>query len=218
MEFKLIETTPSPSGGEVVCKLTATDGRSVQRISGKIAVDFFGELGIPADASGATELDEEKFDAIVFAMKKTDAIETGLKLLEYSQNTKRALKTKLVMRGYSRDVADEAVDFIEGHGYINEYDMACALVEDMATRRLYGRMRIKNELFSKGFDQGAAARALEESDVDYVDICATRIKKTGGTGIFEDKVSRIKAVSSLTRYGFTLDEIKDAIKLIESGQ
>ncbi len=218
MEFMLIETTPSPSGEEVVCKLTAREGRSVQHISGAIAADFFGELGIPSETETETVIDGEKFDAVVFAMKKTDAIKTGLKLLYYSQNTKRALKTKLVTRGFSRDVADEAVDFIEGHGYINEYDMACALVDDMAKRRLYGSIRIKNELFSKGFAQDAMARALEDSDIDYVDICADRIRRSGGAGIFEDSASRIKAVSSLTRYGFTLDEIKDAIKRIESGQ
>ncbi|MBO4429161.1 MAG: regulatory protein RecX [Clostridia bacterium] len=216
MIFKLIETAPSPSGEEVVCKLTATDGRLVQRFSGSVAADFFGELGIPSETTEEKEIDGEKFDEIVFYMKKTDAIKTGLKLLEYSQNTRRALCAKLAVRGFSREIASAAADYLEGHGYINEYDMACALVDDLANRRLYGAMRIKNELFAKGFAQDVSARAMEDADVDYVSMCAERIKKAGGTDIFKDKISRVKAISSLARYGFTLDEIKEAIKLVDS--
>lgn len=216
MIYKLIETTPAPSGEEVVCKLTATDGRLVQRLSGSVAADLFGDLGIPSETKEEKELDEEKFDEIVFYMKKTDAIKTGLKLLEYSQNTRRALCAKLAVRGFSRETASEAADYLEGHGYINEYDMACALIDDLANRRLYGAMRIKNELFSKGFAQDVSARAMEDADIDYVALCAERIKKAGGTGVFREKIPRVKAVSSLARYGFTLDEIRDAIKRVDS--
>lgn len=216
MEIYLTETAPSPSGEEVVCKMTLRDGRNVQRVKGEIAADFFFGLGIPSETRVETPITHEKFSEIEYAMKKTDAVKIGINLLSFAPNTKRALCEKLKMRGVGREVAADAVDFLADCGYINEYEMALTLIDDMANRRLYGRMRIKNELFAKGFSPDAASRAVEDSDVDFVGVCAERIKKTVGVSVFSEREGRMKAVSSLMRYGFTTDEIKEALAQINN--
>lgn len=216
MEIFITETAPSPSGEEVVCKITVRDGRNVQHVKGEIAADFFPKLSIPLKTTAQVFISEEKFEQIEYAMKKTDAIKAGLNLLSFAPNTKRALIEKLLVRGVKRDVAVDAVEFIASCGYINEYEMALGLVDDMANRRGYGRLRIKNELFSKGFEAETSARALEDSEIDYIVICAERIKKMGGTAAFAERDARMKNVSSLMRCGFTIDEIKEALTKVKS--
>ena len=215
MDYFIIETAPSPSGEEVVCKMEAREGRSIRQIKGEIAADFFGELNIPIKLGCESRVTEEKFGRIEYAMKKTDAVKAGLKLLSFAPNTKRALREKLVVRGVSRDVAADAVEFLADCGYINEYEMALSLVSDMAKRRQYGRIRIKNEMFAKGFERETASRALDDSDIDYVGICAERIRKLGGTSAFVERDARMKNVSALARCGFTTDEIKEALALVK---
>lgn len=215
MDYFIIETAPSPSGEEVVCKMEAREGRSIRQIKGEIAADFFGELNIPSELGCESRVTEEKFGRIEYAMKKTDAVKAGLKLLSFAPNTKRALVEKLAVRGVKREIAADAVEFIADCGYINEYEMALSLVSDMAKRRGYGRLRIKNELFSKGFERETSSRALEESDIDYVDICAERIRKLGGTAAFAERDARMKNVSALARCGFTTDEIKEALTRVK---
>lgn len=215
MDYFIIETAPSPSGEEVVCRLEERDGRLRRQIKGEIAVDFFGDLNIPTALGCESRVPEEKFRRIEYAMRKTDAVKAGLKLLSFAPNTKRALREKLIVRGVGRDIAEDAVEFLSECGYINEYEMARSLIDDMAKRRQYGRLRIKKELFAKGFEADVSSRAIDESDIDYVEICAERIRKLGGTAAFAERDARMKNVSSLIRYGFMMDEIKEALTLVK---
>lgn len=215
MEIFITETAPSPSGEEVVCKMEVREGRNVQRIKGEIAADFFPPLGIPSELGCESKISREKFEQIEYAMRKTDAVKAGLNLLSFAPNTKRALVEKLAVRGVKREIAADAVEFIASCGYINEYEMARGLVDDMANRRGYGRLRIKNELFAKGFAAETAAKAIDDSEIDYVGICAERIRKMGGTAAFAERDARMKNVSSLMRHGFVTDEIKEALTRVK---
>lgn len=215
MKAYVTEITPSPSGEEVTVKAELIEDRSVMRIKGEISTDLFKETELPWQTSENIEIDEEKYELLSSLMKKTDAIKLGIGLLSYAPNTKRALKEKLVQRGVLRDIAEEAVDILEEYGYINEFSLAENFVIDLAERRLYGRARIKNELFAKGFSSNAASHAIETIDTDFSAICAKRIEKTLGLRVFDDRQSRVKAVSSLMRYGFTTDEIKNAIIMLK---
>jgi SOS response regulatory protein OraA/RecX len=54
---------------------------------------------------------------------------------------------------------------------------------------------------------------MEDDDIDFVLICAKRIEKMGGREIFADRDEKRKAIAALTRYGFSYDDIKDALKM-----
>ena len=212
MEIILKQATPSPNGGEVVCKIEITDGRSVQSVSGEIALDFLDGLDITVNTETPVSLSREAYDRIEYAMKKTDAVKKGINLLSYAKSTKRGLYQKLIIHGYSREIAADAVDFISSCGYIDEEDMAERFVDYLANERLYGMNRIKNELFSKGFAPDVSDGVMRRCEIDFVDICRKRIEKLGGRKAFADKAQRIKAVSSLLRAGFSYDEIREALK------
>ena len=211
----LKKTAPSPSGEEVVCKITMTEGRHIREVSGEIALEFFVGLGIPSSTDEPTELTTEQYDKIEHAMKKTDAVKRGLNLLSFSQNTRRTLFEKLVQRGFSKEIAWDAVTFLHECGYMDEYGMACDVIEDMATRRRFGPLKIKNELFTKGFPTDIVARAMEETDVDFIAGCVGRIEDLGGLAALSGRDGRFKTFSALSRAGYTMDEIREAINVLK---
>ena len=214
MKISIKEITPSPTGEEVFILIKLFDGGNSATAKGEVAADFFLSLGLPVKLTDEIEISREKYEEIEYLMKKTDAVKKGISLLSFSPNTKRALSQKLVMRGISRDIAEDACLYLSECGYINEYEMAMGFISDLANRRLYGRTRIKNELFSKGFQSSAAQNAIDDSDIDFIEICEKRINQMGGRQIFAEKSTRMKVVSSIIRYGFTLDEIREALSRI----
>ena len=214
MKISIKEITPSPTGEEVFILIKLFDGCNSATAKGEMASDFFLTLGLPTKLTGEIEISREKYDEIEYLMKKTDAVKKGISLLSFAPNTRRALSQKLVMRGISRDIADDACLYLSECGYINEYEMAVGFISDLANRRLYGRARIKNELYSKGFESDAAQNAIDDSDIDFIKICEKRINQMGGIRIFAERSMRMKSVSSLIRYGFTTDEIREALRSI----
>jgi SOS response regulatory protein OraA/RecX len=214
MDYFIIETAPSPSGEEVVCKMEAREGRSIRQKKAR-SPPTFRRTQHSERAWVRVESDGGKIRAHRIRDEKDGRRKSGAEAPFVCAEYERALREKLIVRGVSRDVAADAVEFIADCGYINEYEMALSLVSDMAKRRGYGRLRIKNELFSKGFERETASRALEESDIDYVDICAERIRKLGGTAAFAERDARMKNVSALARCGFTTDEIKEALTRVK---
>ena len=216
MKISIKEITPSPSGEEVFILIKLFDGCKSATAKGEVAADFFLSLGLPVKLADEIEISREKYDEIEYLMKKTDAVKKGISLLSFAPNTKRALSQKLVMRGVSRDIAEDACLYLSECGYINEYEMAMGFISDLANRRLYGRARIKNELYAKGFESSAAQNAIDDSDIDFIKICEKRINQMGGKQIFADRSTRMKVVSSIIRYGFTTDEISRALRNISA--
>lgn len=212
MEFILEQTYPSPSGGDIVCRMTQSTDGEARHVKGEILCDLFSELALPTTTDEPTKIDEETYKRAEYLMKMTDAVKKCVELLSYSQNTRRALYQKLVLRGFARDVSADAVEYVSAQGLIDEFSMAQSLVYDMASRRLYGRQRIKSELLSKGFPIDVCERAIDQCEEDFVELCRKMIEKLGGVGIFEDRTARAKAISSLMRHGFSFDEIKSAIR------
>ena len=82
----------------------------------------------------------------------------------------------------------------------------------MAEKKLYGARRISTALFEKGFSKEAVHAAMGGADVDFSVICRKRIEKMGGRELFAAKETKQKAVAALLRYGFSYDNIKEALK------
>ena len=99
---------------------------------------------------------------------------------------------------------------------ISEHTDAELLAESLAERKLYGKNRIKKELFAKGFEADAIRDAMESLDVDFAEICAKRVKNMGGIAVFEEKETKSKAMASLMRYGFSYDDVREAVEFLKN--
>ena len=57
--------------------------------------------------------------------------------------------------------------------------------------------------------------ALENTEADFVQACTERISMMGGKEIFAEPRQKQKAISALLRYGYSYDDIREALRKIQ---
>lgn len=214
MKITIEKITPIREGEAVVVSLSLSDGVHEEKCKREIATDLFFEMGFPMSAGDGIEIDREKYEAIDDASELTAAIIKGASLIGFAENTKRTLVSKLISRGFSKDISLRATDYLEKVGYIDEKSQAGELFSDLAEKRLYGPSRIRNELYRKGFADEAIENAMQ-TEVDFDRILAERIEKTINLEDFAERTKRQRIIASLMRYGFSVGNIKNALTILK---
>ena len=202
------------NGEEAEISLEISNGKESQYIKGKVSAAMFSSLRLPVALNTPLLIEREQCEEILRAMKLYSAIRKGLDLLGYAKNTPKALTEKLRKKGYSSEFAEEAVSFLVEKGYIRENEDAAQFAENLALKIGYGKKRIQQELFKKGFSEDVIREALEYGEFDFSEACAKRIRTMGGAEIFETPEKRSKAIASLLRYGFSYEDIREARALL----
>lgn len=215
MNILLYAVNPISGGEETELCFELSDGEHIEKKKLVITAEMFFELGFPHFPCGKVEISCGKLDEIEYLAEKTAAIKRGLYILSFADNTKKSLVRKLIMKGFSKEIAADAADHLEKTGYINETEAAKTLSHDMAQKKLYGPRRISAALYEKGFSRNAVESAMKELDEDFHIICGKRIEAMGGKEIFADKAKKQKAVASLMRYGFSYDDIREGLRLLK---
>lgn len=160
------------------------------------------------------EISEELFDAIERASRLSQAIRCGENLLSYGANSALTLTRKVMRHGYTREEAAEAVSHLVSAGLINEWEDLSREV-DTCLRKHWGAERIHAHLWSRGYDRETMSRLPELLDeVDFPDHCAALLRKQYG-GLPTDREERNRVTAALYRYGYRLDEIKEAFKRLQ---
>ncbi len=188
---------------------------NVQQMKGKIAAFMLHDLELPSQLIQPIEISRERCESLIYSMQKTSAIKKGIVFLEYAKNTRRTLKTKLVRKGFSPEIAEDAVEYLAEKGYIREENDALQFAETLAVRRHFGKNRIKKELFAKGYTSDIIADTIEELDVDFAKICAERISSMGAEDAFSSPEMKRKNTAALLRYGFSYDDIREAMVILK---
>ena len=133
----------------------------------------------------------------------------ALQILSYGSCSEKMLCRKLVMKGISREIAEEAVVELCAKGFLDSSASAVREVEK-GIAKLWGRKRIAAALFEKGYADRTVREALSVlSEVDEVELCARRIEKQVGE-IPADINERRKLIASLERHGFSSSQIREA--------
>ncbi len=210
MKILLYKVNPISGGEETELYFELSSGENFERTKLTVSAEMFFELGFSVGAR-ETEVSRETYEYVTFLAEKHAAVKKGIAILAFGDNTKRALASKLRTKGFSREASEEACDFLEAAGYIDEAENAKMLARDMAEKKLYGAKRINAALYEKGFTKEAISASLAEIDVDFAEICRVRIEKMGGRELFASAETKQKAVAALLRYGFSYSEIKEAL-------
>ena len=213
MKILLYKVNPISGGEETELYLEISSGEHFERNKFTVSAEMFFELGFSVNFSGEKELSREKYEEITLLAERHSAVKRGLSILSFGDNTKKGLAAKLRTKGFSREAAEYACEYLAESGYINEAESAKLLARDMAEKKLYGARRIAAALFEKGFSREAISAAEDEVDVDFAAICAKRIAKMGGRELFVSPETKKKAVAALLRYGFSYEDIKEALKI-----
>ena len=162
---------------------------------------------------GKGEITEEYYERLEAASQLCAAMRCGENLLSYGANSVQMLTRKLVQRGFSKEQALCAAEKLEEMGLIDEAGDLRREVEKCLRKR-WGAKRISTHLWSRGFGADAMAELSEVlEDVDFTANCAAMIRKHYGEPP-TDAAEQRRMVASLTRYGYSLGEIKSALLLL----
>jgi SOS response regulatory protein OraA/RecX len=163
------------------------------------------------------EISEEEFERLECASRFCTAVDCGENLLSYGANSVQTLTRKIMRHGYTKQEATEAAEYLESIGLINEREDLLREVEK-CLRKHWGAERIRGHLWTRGYGRhlmDELPSVLEQ--VDFSEQCAALIRKQYG-GWPQDRETRNRMVASLYRYGYKLDEIKEAGKRLEHQQ
>ena len=195
---------------EVSVSFEIRQGEAVQRESFLIGAAALADMYIAVG-----ECSRETFDAVSLAAEQYAALKAGLSMLSYGAYSKKALCRKLTQRGFSRQIAAETADTLSALGYIDETADAFREAQ-RAVAKLWGKRRIYAHLLEKGYSEEAihsAICSLEDEGVDFSELCADRLRQMG-RDISRDPKEKQRLIASLMRYGFSMSEIKTAVKSI----
>lgn len=197
-------------GAEMLVQLLLENGEHQEQKSLVITTEQYCEFNLTRGP-----ISEETYERIEEAAELCRALRSGESLLSYGANSVQALTRKLVGKGYNREVAATAAERLAGYGLIDEERDMKREVEK-CLRKLWGSKRISAHLWSKGY-AAETMRGLSEllEDIDFSQNCAALIKKHYGE-VPTDADEHRRMIASLSRYGYSIGEIREAIRHLHS--
>ncbi len=144
--------------------------------------------------------------------KKPDgerAKRSAVNMLGYAACSERRLREKLARKGYARADIDTAIAYVRAKGLLNDARDAAHAVEYLANARLFGRRKIVETLYRKGY----ARNAIEAADwdaLDFVAVCAEFLARHADTD-----ADRETMIALARRRGFSAAEALAALRKLE---
>lgn len=148
--------------------------------------------------------------------RAVSALSRAFILLGAADNSERSLVRKLRERGFALDEAEAAARELCIAGYINEPEQISRIASVLAERKLYGRRRIIEELYRRGYSRENITRwrDSESHEIDFTASCVKNIIRRGGLPPKNDVAGKRKLLSYLYRRGFSSDDIREAVRYI----
>lgn len=180
-----------------------------------------------ADAKrlGFLELNDDDFpiefqdeELIEHLSQKLKAIHYCNYLLSFSDKSVRVLRQKLKEKEYTQEVIDECLEVLQKNGVVNDNALCREKYLQIASSKLYGPARIKNELFAKGFSFEDIKNAESELELDFEELLTElcqKLLKNGKTDL-SDKVALEKFKAKLIRYGYSFSQISSVLKSFDT--
>ncbi|MPM89268.1 Regulatory protein RecX [bioreactor metagenome] len=140
------------------------------------------------------------------------AQDTAARYLGYKMRTKREVAEKLSESGYSENIAERVLQSLEKYDYINDDIYCIKYIKETLELRPKGKFLIKQALKLKGIDEETIDRAIEEAEIDELEIAKSLLmKKYEGFANMDNK-ELSKTYGFLQRKGFSYGIIKEAVR------
>ena len=166
--------------------------------------------------SAGDELTTDQYEALEAATHYRRALNKGMELLSYGANSGASLRRKLTQRGYSREIAERVEQQLIEQGYIDEVSDADRVVK-VCLAKGYGRRRIIMKLRERGYGEDVVDEvSYTLDDCDFTERCADFILKKYRT-LPSERRDMEKLIAAMSRYGYSLGEIRDALKMLKNG-
>ena len=166
------------------------------------------------DIKEGDRIDDAHFLKIREEMIFDNARRHAFAILSYGENNKRSLIQKLRQKGYALEVCENIALYMEHRGYIDEKKQI-GLLCDTYLRKKFGKLKIKNELIVKGYAREDVEEYVSRhlADVNFAENCAYIIENKYFP-IPKDPKELAKMMGALMKYGYTISDIKEAVRLV----
>ncbi len=188
-----------PGVGEAIVKALSQEYR--------ITIADLEACGITADSP----VDEESLSFLSTAEEKLRCIKKAFVYLSYKGYSKRALGQKLKRASFSDVIVETVISLLENKGYLDDYNLCAEQAVALQKYKGFGVLRIKKELYAKGFDRDCIENALAELEETQEEQVTEILRKKFPCLNSEDRQARAKATAYLASRGYSYDEINNAI-------
>ena len=194
-----------------------SNGENSEERKLSVASNMLFEIGRIGPGALPFELSEEQFDLLEYDSRLWSAVKKALDLLSYSDCSKRRLAEKLVQRGFSRELSEDAADYAERLGYIDEKSQLSRAVDDLAAKG-YGRSRIKQELVKKGISREVISDELDAllDGIDFDESLTTLLERKADLSRLDSSPDGLKyresLIAAMFRYGYSPSDVKRKLR------
>ena len=88
------------------------------------------------------------------------ACKFALSSLSHSDSSKKALYNKLILKGFSKEDAAFAIEYVTSYGYVDEKRQIERIATDLCERQNIGKKKIFARLLSKGYRQSDVSEVI----------------------------------------------------------
>ncbi len=180
----------------------------------RVNVYIDGEYGFSLPALSASELkkgeslSEARIEELKRLDKKDKAFQRAAAYLAIRPRSRAEIENYLAGRGFSNQDISEAVERLEGYGYINDRKFAEMWVESRTRHRPRGAAGLAWELAMKGVSREIVNEVLENFDEHDAGLAAVRHRLSRWKGL-PDREIRKKINEFLKRRGFSSSTRRD---------
>lgn len=210
MIINITALTALNNGEEITVSLELTDGIHTEKQRHTLLTDKYIELGLKKG-----EINKDTYENIIRCANTCTAYKKALSLLSYGSPSKKNLYFKLKSRGFDEDVIRTVITMLEKSNFVDDNE-TCVREAEKCLKKLWGKKRIISHLYSKGFDKEAITDALLFlEDIDFEENCKVLLLKDYKRRLAEaksDNTAMTKLVAALTRMGYSISEIKTALR------
>lgn len=189
----------SPSEGEATVK----SGGSEYRIT-------LADLEVSGITDGA-EINDAALLFLSESEEKLRCIKKAFVYLSYKAHSVKAMAQKLKRCGFSEDAVEKTLFLLEKKGYLDDYALCAEYAAAIQKQKGYGVLRIKKELYAKGFNGDCIENAISGLDETPEGLVTEILRKKFPHLDPDDRQARAKATAYLAARGYDYEEINNAI-------
>ncbi|HAN21626.1 MAG: hypothetical protein A2Y15_05810 [Clostridiales bacterium GWF2_36_10] len=160
------------------------------------------------------ELDEEAYEQLNEANSRLACIKKAFTYLSYGDMSAKKLTDKLCAK-FDKNTVTDVVELLKERRYLNDTELAERFAKSFYEFKHWGPIRIKNDLYARGFlkdDINIACEFLEETD--HRDNIKSIISEKYGINSELITPQKQKISAYLYRMGYAYGDITDAINSI----
>ncbi len=158
--------------------------------------------------------DEQELAEFFLSVGSRSAFLAGLRLLSYSDHSRREMISKLVQKGHKKEYVIPAIDRLEELGYVDDERYAENLARKLSERKGMSVRGIRNEMILKGIPREIAENVCETLDFDPVLRIIELLNTKYNRFLFDEKGKK-KTIAALQRLGYGWSDIYSAFRNIE---